>query len=95
MDITINYKEMKKTNPIIKKKNQTYIKLRNLLIFIGKIILMNMFSSMNSFLKMINIRKKIRQGQVKLKVKRKRWINMWLRGSVCSNLLMIAFSNKD
>jgi ribosomal protein L10 len=50
---------------------------------------------MNSFLKMKNIRKKIRQGQVKLKVKRKRWINMWLRGSVCSNLLMIAFSNKD
>ena len=31
-----------------------------------------MLSSMNSFLKMKNIRKKIRQGQVKLKVKRKR-----------------------
>ena len=50
---------------------------------------------MNSILKMKNIEKKIRQGPVKLKVIRRKEINMPLINRLSSNSLSKAFSNRD
>ena len=54
-----------------------------------------MYSFMNSILKMKNIEKKIRLGPVKLKVIRRKEINMPLINRLSSNSLSKAFSNRD
>ena len=69
--------------------------MKNLLIFIGEINFRIMYSFMNSILKMKNIEKKIRQGPVKLKVIRRKEINMPLINRLSSNSLSKAFSNRD
>jgi hypothetical protein len=69
--------------------------LRILLIFIEEINFRIMYSFMNSILKMKNIGKKIRLGPVKLKVIRRKGINMSLINKLSSNSLTKAFSNRD